>query len=87
MYIKFNTEFRGTLQNFGLVSSVMRLALEIYQNEEKPLCNLEHTLKNEGLYRKHTVSLCTYMLASYPGSPIMSHDNGAGGVCSKSGQH
>lgn len=48
-------EFQGAPQEFDLDTSVMRLALETYQNEGKPLCNLEQTLKNEGFYRKHTV--------------------------------
>jgi hypothetical protein len=44
------------VQRFGLNAGEMNLALETYQNEGKLLDSPTSTLKNEGFYRKHTVS-------------------------------
>ena len=53
-HLRMNVSFLK--QYFSLDSSTMTLALETYQYEGKPLTNLTQTLKNEGFYRKHTVS-------------------------------
>lgn len=45
-----------SIQKFSLPMETMVIAMETYHNDGKPLLDDQQTLKNEGFYRKHTVS-------------------------------
>ena len=51
--------FHSLPQRYGLNESTMNLALETYNNDGKHLTNPNAFLKNEGFYRRHTVSTCS----------------------------
>ena len=55
-----------SVQKLHLDPEVMNLAIETYQSEGRHLPQPQQFLKNEGFYRKHTVWVPLYPMASRP---------------------